>query len=67
MERKTRVITLLNILLVVAMVLHISIKVYLHGQHPEYSSPAYFELINALYYLIPLLIVNIIGMVLRKR
>lgn len=52
MEKK-KVITLLNILLVIAMVVHVGIKMYLHGQKAEYSSPVYVELTNAAYYLIP--------------
>ena len=49
------------------MVIHVGVKMYLHGQHPEYSSPAYVELFNAVYYLIPLLIINIGNLVLKKR
>lgn len=66
MNRK-KVISALNVLLICAMVIHVGVKMYLHGQHAEYSSPVYAELINAVYYLIPLLIINIGNLVLKKR
>lgn len=62
-----KVITVLNILLTCAMVVHVGVKLYLHGQHTEYSSPTYVELINAVYYVIPLLIINIGNIILKKR
>ena len=66
MNRK-KVIVVLNVLLICTMVIHVGVKMYLHGQHPEYSSPAYVELFYAVYYLIPLLIINIGNLVLKKR
>lgn len=66
MNRK-KVIVVLNVLLICAMVIHVGVKMYLHGQHPEYSTPAYVELFNAVYYLIPLLIINIGNLVLKNR
>ena len=60
-------IIVLNVLLICAMVIHVGVKMYLHGQHTEYSSPVYVELINAVYYMIPLLIINIGNLVLKKR
>lgn len=66
MMEKKKVLTLLNILLVVAMVVHVGVKMYLHGQRDEYSSPAYVELINAVYYLIPLVAINIISLLAKK-
>lgn len=64
---KQKVILVLNVLLICAMVIHVGVKMYLHGQHPGYSSPVYVELINAVYYLIPLIIINIGNLVLKKR
>lgn len=66
MNRK-KVIIVLNILLIFAMVIHVGVKMHLHGQHPEYSSPVYVELINAVYYLIPLLIIHFGNLALKKR
>jgi flagellar basal body-associated protein FliL len=65
MEKK-KLLTLLNILLIVAMVVHIGIKMYLHGQQVEYSAPVYVELVNAVYYLLPLVVINVIGFITRK-
>ena len=66
MNRK-KVIIVLNVLLIFAMVIHVGVKMYLHGQHPAYSSPVYVELFNAVYYLIPLLIINFGNLVLKQR
>lgn len=66
MNRK-KVLIMLNVLLICAMVIHVGVRMYLHGQHPEYSSPVYIEVINAIYYLIPLLIINIGNFILRNR
>lgn len=66
MMEKKKVLTLLNILLVVAMVVHVGVKMYLHGQRDEYSSPVYVELINAVYYLIPLVAINIMSLIIKK-
>jgi flagellar basal body-associated protein FliL len=65
MEKK-KLLTLLNILLVVAMVVHVGIKMYLHGQQVEYSAPVYVEMINAVYYLVPLVAINVIGFLTKK-
>lgn len=64
---RNKVIMGLNILLICAMIIHVGIKMYLHGQSPEYSAPAYVELINAVYYLIPLFIINVGNLVLNKK
>lgn len=66
MSRK-KVIVGLNILLICTMIVHVGVKIYLHGQSPEYSAPAYVELINAVYYLIPLFIINVVNLILNKR
>ncbi len=64
---KNKIIAVINILLVLAMVIHVGVKMYLHGQHPEYSSPAYVELINAVYYLIPLAVINVANWIWPKK
>lgn len=61
-----RVVFTINILLICAMVIHLGIKIFLHYQHPEYSAPIYVELITAVYYLIPLFIINIIKFVISR-
>lgn len=65
---KTRIfITCLNVLLFAAMVIHIGVSMYLHGRQPEYSAPMYVELLNGLYYVIPLAVVNIVGLLINKK
>ena len=64
--RKGKMLTLLNVLLVAAMVIHVGVKMYLHGQQDEYSSPIYVELLNAVYYLIPLAAINIVSAISKK-
>lgn len=66
MNRK-KVIFSFNAVLICVMIIHVGVKMYLHSQHPEYGSPIYMELINAVYYLVPLLIINIVNFVLKKR
>ena len=61
-----RAVVILNILLVCAMVIHVGIRMFLHFQHPEYSAPIYTELIYAVYYLIPLAIINVAQLIVRK-
>lgn len=62
-----KLITIVNILLVLAMLIHVSVKFYLHEQHPEFSSPSTVELVNAIYYLIPLIIINIGNYIFKNR
>lgn len=64
---KKKVIILLNALLIIAMIVHVGIKMYIHGRHDEYGSPAYVELFNAVYYLIPLAAINIVGSIIKKQ
>ncbi|MBQ6706875.1 MAG: hypothetical protein IJN07_05160 [Clostridia bacterium] len=62
-----KVMIILNVLLLCAMVIHVGVKVFLHGQHPEYSAPAYTQLIYAVYYLIPLAVINVIGFFVKNK
>ena len=56
--KRNKIVVIINVLLLCAMVVHVGVKLYLHTQHPEYSAPAYTELVNAVYYLIPLTLIN---------
>ncbi len=58
MSKKNKII-IFNVLMISAMIIHVGVKMYAHSQHPEYSTPMYTELVNAVYYLIPLLIVDL--------
>ncbi len=62
-----KVIIILNVLLLCAMVIHVGVKMFLHGQHPEYSAPAYIQLIYAVYYLIPLAAIDVIGFLVKNK
>lgn len=64
---KNKLIVVINVLLLCAMVVHIGVKMYLHAQHPEYSAPVYAELINAVYYLIPLVLINVANWIWPKK
>ena len=66
MMKKQKVIAFLNILLTIAMVVHVGIRMCVHGQRDEYSSPIYVELSKAIYYLIPLVVINIVGLTTKK-
>lgn len=67
MKRLKISLIIINVLLVVAMVLHVGIAMFIHSQHRDWSAPAYLEIINAIYYIVPLIIVNIIGLIIRKK
>lgn len=60
-------ILVLNILLFIAMVVHVGIKMYWHSQHPEFSIPAYAEIINVVYYIVPFILINVVYLVVRKK
>lgn len=62
-----RVRILVNVVLVCAMVIHVGVAMFLHGQNPVNSAPAYVELVHAIYYLIPLIVVNLGFSFLKKR
>ena len=59
--KRNKIIVLINVLLLCAMAVQVGVKMYLHTRHPEYSTPAYAELINAVYYLIPLALINAVN------
>ena len=59
-------IIILNILLVCVMVIHVGLKMFLHIQHPEYSTPVYVEMINIVYYLIPFTLINAVYFIVRS-
>lgn len=65
MKRKT-IITVLNIILVCAMLIHTGLALFLHDDSKT-SAPIEVELFRAVPYLILLLIVNIVNLVLTVR
>lgn len=65
MKRLNITLAIINILLVVAMVLHVGISMFIHSQHTDWGSPASIELIKAIFYIVPLIIVNIVGLIIR--
>ncbi len=56
----------INVLLAAAMVIHVGISMLLHAQHPEYSAPVYVELINAVFYLVPIAIIDIVYLIIKN-
>ncbi len=62
---RRKLIVILNVLLVCAMVIHVGIRMYLH-QFSESSAPAYVEVLHAVYYLIPLAVINIVNLIVSK-
>jgi hypothetical protein len=63
---KEKWFVLITVLLVCAMIIHVGVRMYIHSQHPEFSSPIYVELFHAVYYLIPLIVLNLLKVILRK-
>lgn len=68
---KRKLLRIINIVLLIAMVIHVAIAWYLHAQCPMNSAPAWLTIIYSIYYLIPLAIINtaylIISLVRRKK
>ncbi len=64
---RRKIMIVLNIVLVLSMLIHVSVRMYLHGQHEEYSSPIYVELVYSVYYLVPLLVINFVNRFLQKK
>ncbi len=65
-SKSKTVLFFINVVIIIAMIIHVAIKTDLHLQHPEYSSPAAIELLNALYYIIPLTAFDIIFLLISK-
>lgn len=63
---KKHIILALNILTVIAMLIHVTAAYLIHRTHPEWSAPAYCEFINAVFYLIPLLMFDLICLLTGK-
>lgn len=61
-----RIIIILNILVIIVMCIHIAVKMYSHANHIEYSAPAYVNLYIAIYYIIAIVILNLIYFFLKK-
>ncbi len=64
---KEKWFVLINVVLVCAMIIHVGGRMYSHSQHAEYSSPVYVELIYAVYYLIPLIVLNVLRIFLLRK
>lgn len=62
-----RIIQLLNIIVLIAIVIHVGIAMYLHSQVPSNSAPAWVNIIYAVYYLIPLAVIDIGYLIFKKR
>ena len=65
MKRLNIFLIVINVLLIVAMVLHVGISMFIHSQHTDWGSPAIVELVKAIFYIVPLIIVNIVGLIIR--
>ncbi len=61
-----KIIIILNIIVIIVMCIHIAVKMYLHATHIEYSAPAYVNLYIAIYYVIAIVILNLIYFFLKK-
>ncbi len=66
-SKSKTVLFFINVVIIIAMIIHVAIRTDLHLQHPEYSVPAAVELLNALYYIIPLSIFDIVFLHIRKK
>ena len=62
-----KIIVVINVLIVLAMIIHITVNISLHAAHPEYSAPGYVELFVAVFYLIPLAVIDVLYFIIKKR
>lgn len=65
MKRFNIILAVINILIIIAMIIHVGISMYVHSQNTDWGSPASLELLKAVFYIIPLIIVNVAGAVIR--
>jgi len=56
---KISFLKIINILILIAMVLHVGISMFIHAQNVTNSAPAYVCLFYAIFYLVPLGIINL--------
>lgn len=61
-----KIIVLINVLTVLAMIIHITVNMVLHAAHPEYSAPVYVELFVAVFYLPPLAVIDTVYFIIKK-
>lgn len=66
MRVKKRLVLILNILTVIAMLIHVTAAYRIHSAHPEWSAPAYLEFLNAVFYLVPLLLFDLICLLISR-
>ena len=66
MKGRKRLILTLNILTVIAMLVHVTAAYLIHRGHPEWSAPAYMELLHAVFYLIPLLLFDLLCLLIGR-
>ncbi|OON98041.1 MAG: hypothetical protein ATN36_01855 [Epulopiscium sp. Nele67-Bin005] len=57
---------IINIILTLAMLIHLSTRINIHLNYPEFISPLYIELLYIAYYVIPLVIINLIFVIYKK-
>lgn len=67
MKKKQVILILINILMIVAMVIHVSVAMERHAQNSMNSAPAYVAMVDAIYYLIPLAFIDIVYAVIFKK
>ena len=66
MNMKKRFVLIMNILTGIAMLVHVTAAYIIHSGHPEWSAPAYMELINTVFYLIPLLLFDLLCLLIGR-
>jgi hypothetical protein len=53
--------------LIIIMIIKISIAISIHLQHPEWSAPAYVEIVNGVYYIIPIIASLTVNVIYKKK
>lgn len=61
------ILILINILLIVAMVIHVNVAMEKHAQQLTNSAPASVNWIYAIYYIIPLIVIDVAYFLISKK
>lgn len=65
--KSRKLILFINIIVLIAMVTHVGIAMYQHSQVLMNSAPAYVNIIQSVYYLVPLAVFDIVYLILKKK
>lgn len=66
-DKSKIILIIINIIVLTIMTINVSIRYFEHLNHIEYSTPASIEFINCIFYVIPLIIFNVIWFIIKLK